>query len=50
MANFDCVVEIIKTELWYGRIPSECVWQIVVIITKVNGGFNVIGPVKLIRK
>ena len=39
-ANWDRLVKIIQVVLGYGRLPKECTWQMVLLITKGDGGFR----------
>ena len=49
-ANWDRVVDIIQTYFWYGRLLTECMWQMVVLIPKGNGGFRGNGILKVLWK
>ena len=49
-ANWDRVVDIIQTYFWYGRLLTECMWQMVVLIPKGNGGFRGNGILEVLWK
>ena len=44
------MVEIIQTDVWYGRLPTECTWQTMVTIPKKNQEFREIDLEKVLWK
>ena len=49
-ANWDRVMDIIRTEIKYGRLSEECTCQTVIRITKGNGEFKEIVLIKVLWK